>query len=92
MLIDDNEIKEFIAETLDEIAKEELKVHHHKCRHCGCPVSFPVVARSKDIERFQLLIQSANEVMDRYGITGNLLAEIKASCLLEIARRKSKEG
>ena len=80
----------FLSARLTEIAREEFRTHSHSCPHCGNSVLYPTIARAADIEDFRRIMTTALKVMDGYGITGNLLAEITARCHIEIARRKSK--
>lgn len=60
------------------------------CPHCRLPVRYPVIARKVDIEDFEALMKCAYESMREFGITGNLLASIKAKCAIEIAKRNAK--
>lgn len=88
MLIDDNDLQNFIEGSLRAIQDASFQLHIRPCPHCGIPVRYPIIARRQDIEDFGALIKSACRVMDKYGITLNLLAEIQADCHIEIARRK----
>ncbi len=90
MEINRREIENCVADTLDGISRRELPTHMHPCPHCGVPVRYPTVARKGDIDDFERLMRTAYKVMDEYGITGNLLADIQARCYTEIAKRSSK--
>lgn len=92
MLIDDNELPSFIEGSLRAIQDASIQLHTRPCPHCGIPVRYPIIARKQDVEDFRALIQSACRVMDKYGITLNLLAEIEAECHIEIARRRAIKG
>lgn len=87
MIIDTSTVK-WIGETLDEMdAHAFVSTADRQCPHCRRTIRFETIAREEDIELFQLMIESAHEVMDRHDITANLLAEIRAQCMIEIARR-----
>lgn len=89
MIIDRSTIVSFVDSTLTDISRATPSTHTHACFHCGLPIRYPVIARAQDVEDFTALMESAYRIMDKYGITQNLLAEIKAGCLIEIARRSS---
>jgi hypothetical protein len=89
MLIDEENFNNFTEECLFEIQKVDLPIHTQPCPHCGIPVKYPIIARGRDIEDFRKLMQVAYKIMRKYGITQNLLAEIKAECLIGIARHKA---
>ena len=86
MHIENDELLTWIGETLEQMAQEQGLIVT-KCPHCALPVRFPLVARRSDIELFAALINSAQEVMQRYGITGALLADIRAECVIAIAKK-----
>jgi len=90
MHIENDELLTWIGETLEQMAQEQGLIVT-KCPHCDCPVRFPLVARRSDIELFAALINSAQEVMQRYGITGALLADVRAECLIAIAKKGGHE-
>lgn len=80
------EFNQFLESTLTEISRAELDTHSHNCPHCGNIVRYPTIARQQDIDDFIKIMNSAFDVMRRYGITANLLAEIKAQCFISIAK------
>jgi hypothetical protein len=86
MHIENDELLTWIGETLEQMAQEQGLIVT-KCPHCDCPVRFPLVARQSDIELFSDLIRSSQEIMRRYGITGAMLADIRAECLIAIAKK-----
>ena len=86
MHIENDELLMWIGETLEQMAQEQGLIVT-KCPHCALPVRFPLVARRSDIDLFVALINSAQEVMQRYDITGALLADIRAECLIAIAKK-----
>ena len=92
MLIDKRPVIDFLEGSLRAIQDASFPVHTSPCPHCGIPVRYPIIARQSDIEAFTVIIDSAQRVIDKYGITLNLLAEIKAKCYVEIARRKVLMG
>lgn len=81
---DDTNLHRFIADTL--ISQETVKTSIHICHHCGCPIRYPIIARNSDIEAFSKLMKSAYSVMDKHGITANLLADIRADLAIRIAK------
>ncbi|HET7674763.1 MAG TPA: hypothetical protein VFL54_04510 [Gammaproteobacteria bacterium] len=91
MEIENETIHNFCDATLTEIGRQDLPQHTRPCPHCGLPVMYPTIARAQDIKDFQMIMNSAARVMEKYGITANLLAEIRADCLTALARQRSKE-
>lgn len=89
MLIDAQRLTMFIERNLREIQNVNIRTHTRPCPHCGIPVRYPVIAREQDVDDFKAIIKSSCLVMEKHGITINLLAEIKAECHIEIARRKA---
>lgn len=82
-------ITQWLSDVLTEISMAELSIHVHNCPHCANPVRYPTVARQQDIDDFSRIMESAYKVMERYGITANLLADIKAECHINIAKNKA---
>lgn len=85
------DLRAWVGETLEKVALADLPEHSTPCPHCGVPIRFPLVAREQDLSEFESLMRSAFRVMDKYGITANLLAEIRAQCVIEIAQRKARK-
>jgi len=85
----DKPMSKWLGETLQEMAEMEMATTETRCQHCGYLNRYrhPVVARPSDIELFESMMRSAFEVMDRYGITANLLADIRAQCLIAMANK-----
>jgi len=81
--------KSFTEEMLNYIQLEMPKQHQTVCPHCGDQIYHIIVAREQDINDFQLILTSAHRVMQKYGITLNLLAEIRAECFYQIAKKKA---
>jgi hypothetical protein len=81
---------QFIVDTLQSMQQAMPNVSHG-CPHCGLQIRYPLIVRDSDIEIFNKLMKSAYRVMDRHGITANLLADIFAECHIAIAMKKSKE-
>jgi len=90
MEIDRREIEGFLSDTMDEMARWELPEHTVKCPYCGIPTKYPTVMRKQDIDNFVIIMKQAAQAMNKYGITGNLLADIKARCYIEIAKKNGK--
>ena len=88
MHIDRNvDMTKWVGDTLDEMRFQLPPTVEDKCHHCGLVMRFPLIARQIDIDLFKTLIESAYKVMDKHGITANLLADIQAQCHIEIAKR-----
>jgi hypothetical protein len=87
----DKLMSKWLSETLQEMAEMEMATIETRCQHCGYLNRYrhPVVARQSDIELFESMMRSAFEVMDRHGITANLLADIRAQCLISMANKNA---
>ena len=87
----DKPMRKWLGETLQEMTEMEMATTVSRCQHCGYPNRYrhPVVARQSDIELFESMMRSAFEVMDRHGITANLLADIRAQCLISMANKNA---
>ena len=80
--------RKWIEDTVDGLAEcDSFRVETGTCPHCRRNIRYPVIAREEDVQLLDMIIASAQEAMSEYGITGNLLAEIRAKCYLEIARK-----
>jgi len=90
MNIQDDSITNYLGDTLKELRYQMPPVIEDKCCHCGLVMRFPLVARKSDIDLFEMLLESAYQVMERHGITANLLADIKADCIISIASKGNK--
>ena len=78
----------FLDAQLTEISRANLPTHSHNCPHCGLQMRYPTIARKQDIEDFRSIMTTAQKIMDKYGITLNILAEITANCHIELAKHK----
>lgn len=88
MHIDENkDMTKWISGTLEEMRAQNPPSLQDRCPHCGLSIRYPLVARRSDIELFEKMMRSAFAVMDRTGITANLLAEIRAQCLIAMAMK-----
>ena len=83
------QLTQWLSETLTEISMAELPIHVHNCPHCANPIRYPTVARQQDIDDFIKIMESAYKVMERHGITANILADIRAECHIQIAKKKA---
>lgn len=79
-------LKPWIEETLREMQLSS-PVGEKVCPHCGLNIRYPIIARQDDIDRFEKIMQTACRVMDDYGITANLLAEIRARCMINLSMK-----
>ena len=83
----DTDMSRWIAGTLTEMRNLNMPIISESCPHCGIPIRYPLIARKTDIEAFSRMLNTAAIVMREYGITGNLLADIRAKCLINIAKK-----
>ena len=84
LIMDDTNLHRFIADAL--ISQATVKTSTHQCYHCGCPIRYPIIARKSDIDAFSKLMKSAYKIMDKHGITANLIADIRAEIAISIAK------
>lgn len=84
------ELNDFLEFTLDSISLSALPEHSHPCPHCNYMVRYPTIARQRDIDDFHMIMESASKVMERHGITANLLADVFAECHIAMASQKAK--
>jgi len=77
----------WVGDTLQAMQLQEPQTIEERCPHCGVPVRYPLMVRRGDIDLFEQMMATANKVMLDYGITGNLLADIRARCLIAIAQK-----
>lgn len=93
---DDKETTKWIGNTLEEMRAQNPPSIEDRCPHCGLSIRYPLVARQSDLELFEKMMHSAFNVMKRHGITANLLADIRAECLIAMAKRgpltQSRDG
>ena len=88
MHIEDNkDLTKWIGDTLEEMRAQNPPRLEDRCPHCGLSIRYPLVARRSDVELFEKMMHSAFDVMRRHGITANLLADIRAQCLIAMAKK-----
>lgn len=87
MYVEDDQLEKFVSDTLEEMRNTSMPVISEQCPHCGYPIRYPVMAKKSDLERFNRLLHTAAEVMRKHGITANLLADIRAQCLINIVKK-----
>lgn len=85
---DSSDTRSWVGGTLAAMRGQDLPRITHACPHCRCPVVYPLIARKSDIELLQRTMDVAAKVMLDYGITGNLLADIRAQCITAIAKKE----
>lgn len=83
----DTEMAKWIGDTLDEMRNQHPPSLENRCPHCGLSIRYPLIARKSDIDLFATMMRSAAEVMRKHGITANLLADIRAQCVIEMAKK-----
>lgn len=84
---DDKDLSKWVGDTLEVMRSQNPPSIQDRCPHCGLSIRYPLIARKSDLELFATMMASAAEVMDRHGITANLLAEIRAQCVIAMARK-----
>lgn len=87
MYVEKDDIDRFVAGTLTEMRNLNMPIISESCPHCGIPIRYPLIARRSDIELFAQMMSTAAVVMKKYGITDNLLADIRAQCIINIAKK-----
>ena len=85
----DKGIQQLSYELIEAIELSELPLHSMNCPHCGQQVRYPTVVRKQDIEAFEQLMKSAQEVLERHGYTEKIIAEVQAQCYINIAKKKA---
>ena len=85
---DDKNMSVWIGDTLEEMRNTSPPSVEDKCPHCGLSIRYPLMARKSDVELFEKMMKSAFDVMARHGITANLLADIRAECLIAMAKKR----
>jgi len=90
LIVQKDELTSWVKATMEEIKESDLVTHDCVCPHCKYPIRFPAIARASDLKAFETMINSASQVMEEWGITGKLLATIRAKCHIAIANRKAK--
>ena len=86
LYIEDDGVSKFVEETLNEM--RAYTTDHHPCLHCGFPTRYPLIARQSDIELFQRLIRSAEEVLNEKGFRQKLLDEIRRKAIHSMLSRR----
>lgn len=77
----------FLAETSLELTAPE--VVECACVRCGHLMRFPVVVHERDAETMAKLIELGETWLRMKGVTGNMVADIRARCAIELARLNS---
>lgn len=85
---DDKNMAVWIGDTLEEMRNQNPPRLEDRCPHCGFSIRYPLIARKSDVELFEKVMKSAFDVMARHGITANLLADIRAECLIAMAKKR----
>lgn len=88
LIEDDGYLHKFVAEALLTFPADNY--HCHPCYHCGNLIRYPIIARRSDINDFSELMRSAYRIMDKHGITANLLADIRADLIISIAKGRKE--
>lgn len=77
---DADEIQRWMSDTMDA-AQLSLPVGERECPHCGLKIRYPIIVRRSDIVMFTRMMNTAQKIMQKYGIQAALLSEIKISLL-----------
>lgn len=59
-----------------------------RCPQCGCPVEFPLIARSSDIKHFATLLSYAEDFLSENGVTEKMLKYIIEKCTQMMIRKE----
>lgn len=84
---DDGPFAVALDEALNTLA--EYRIITHPCHHCGCPIRYPLVVGAHDRAAFLAVMEGASAAMMRLGITGNLIAEMRAQTAILNAQRST---
>jgi hypothetical protein len=90
-IVDDRDLRKWVDDTLEEVRAHSTPSTQDRCPHCGFMIRYPLVVRHSDLVFFESIMRSAFTVMERHGITANLLADIRAECLIAIAKKRMSE-
>jgi hypothetical protein len=85
---DDRELRKWVDDTLEEVRAHSAPSTQDRCPHCGLMIRYPLVVRHSDLVLFEKIMRSAFDVMERHGITSNLLADIRTECLIATAKKR----
>jgi hypothetical protein len=77
----------WIEDTLYEMRAKTPQSIEEKCPHCGLPVRYPLIARQSDIDLFVAMMAAGMDVMQRHGIVGHLLNDVREQCLASMKGR-----
>jgi hypothetical protein len=72
---------EWEDDTLKELRLQRAPNIQDKCRLCGLFIRYPLVMRLSDLMLFEDIMWAAFDVMEKHGITTNLLEDIRTECL-----------
>ncbi len=81
--------KSVFEECLSAIEFSEPPKTEQKCHHCGLVMRYPLIARQSDLDNFKKLMEAAQEVLDRNGVTALLLSEVRANAYIAIAKKSA---
>jgi hypothetical protein len=81
------ELKDVIVDALD-FSESPLATCH--CASCGYPMRFPLIARERDIDVMQKLIEIGEKYLKDRNVLAEMVAEIRAECHITIAKRTKK--
>lgn len=87
-----DDIDQLMHDCLTEIRASRSLTTEDACPHCGVPVRQPIMLRDRDRKDMQAFMRSVCRIADRRGITAEILAEIKADCMINAARIRSKRN
>ena len=85
---DDKNLSKWVGDTLEEMRAQNPPSIQDRCPHCGLSIRYSLVARRSDLELFERMMHSAFDVMQKHGITANLLADIRAQRLIAAAKKR----
>jgi hypothetical protein len=85
------ELREWEDDTLKELRAQSAPSIQDKCRRCGLFIHYPLVMQLSDLMLFEGVMWAAFDVMEKRGITANLLADIRTECLSATAKKRMSE-
>lgn len=87
-IVPDPELVKFLEDSIPALTAFETVTH--KCPHCEYPVMYPLIVNEGHVQTLQLMLDAASKYLRKHGVMAEMLAEIRANCIIEIARRKNE--
>ncbi len=84
------EVRINFESALEAISNSMPPTVDEKCQHCGLITRHPIIARQRDLERFEKIMTVAQAVLDRHGVTAKLLSELHTDIAIANAMKETK--